>query len=71
MTAASEQLAVELESLGTLAAAALEVADEIAGTVDAARASGATWAAIADHLGVSRQAAQQRYGPTTSIRDVR
>lgn len=31
-------------------------------TVDTARAAGASWTLIAEHLGVSRQAARQRFG---------
>ena len=36
--------------------------DDLPIFVNAARSSGATWEQIGDALGVSRQAAQQRYG---------
>ena len=36
--------------------------DDLPIFVDAARNSGATWEEIGDALGVTRQAAQQRYG---------
>ena len=51
-----------LATVGRLASEALRVADDLDGAVQLARASGATWQQIADELGVSRQAAQQRYG---------
>jgi hypothetical protein len=38
-----------------------EMMDYVPGLVRAARISGATWEQIGDALGVSRQAAQQRY----------
>ncbi len=45
------------------AALTLERAErELFEKVDYARTSGATWQAIADLFGVSRQAAQQRWG---------
>lgn len=43
----------------------------LVGAVAAARASGATWAVIARALGVSRQAARQRYGPLLGESDGR
>ncbi len=48
--------------LATLAAAAVDLAAEIADTVADARQAGASWTAIGAALAVSRQAAQQRYG---------
>ena len=48
-----------------LARAAAKVTDaetELARMVHQARASGASWASIAEHLGVTRQAAWKRYG---------
>src|SRR5215469_14100557 len=41
-----------------------EVADHLIGHfVDQARRSGATWTEIGEHMGVSKQAAQQRFVP--------
>ncbi len=36
--------------------------------VERARSAGASWAEIADRLGVSRQAVHKRYGPRTAKR---
>jgi hypothetical protein len=41
------------------------VQNEIFGCVSGARRHGASWAEIAEQLGTSRQAAQQRYGRYT------
>ena len=38
-------------------------------SVAAARASGHSWAAVGDVLGLTRQAAQQRFGPTTEAQN--
>ncbi len=53
----------DLAQLGALVDEARGMADDIARDVDAIRAAGGSWAAIAAALGVSRQAAQQRFGP--------
>lgn len=52
-----------LRVIATLADRRDQVDDELAEAVRAARASGGTWSAIGAMLGVSKQAAQRRYGP--------
>ncbi|MEY9909025.1 hypothetical protein ABIA35_005259 [Catenulispora sp. MAP12-49] len=52
--AAAEQIADELSALG---------ARLVGYYVEQARARGSSWADIGNHLGISRQAAQQRYAP--------
>lgn len=52
----------DIAELGTLGALAGDVDAMIASTVTGLRASGHTWQEIGDALGVTRQAAQQRYG---------
>jgi len=51
---------------GTRVAVAASIVDQaqalLVEYVAASRAAGATWAAIASDLGVTKQAAQQRYG---------
>ncbi len=59
----TKQLDRDLARLASLTDDADDVADDITATVEAARDSGASWAAIGARLRVSRQAAQQRYGP--------
>jgi hypothetical protein len=45
--------------------------EELSRLVAESRAAGASWAAIAQRLGTSRQAAQQRFGPRPkSIEDL-
>ncbi len=51
-----------LSWVGTLVTGMLNLTDDLAAAVTDAREAGATWTAIAAELGVSRQAAQQRYG---------
>ncbi len=51
-----------LERLRCLAEARTAVEDELRGQVADLRASGATWREVGEALGVSRSAAQQRYG---------
>lgn len=48
--------------LGELVGLRDEVEDAIARAVQGLRAQGHSWAYIGDGLGISRQAAQQRYG---------
>jgi hypothetical protein len=55
-------LAYNIAELGALADDADDIAEDIARTVALIRAAGGTWTAIGDELGVTRQAAQQRYG---------
>ncbi len=43
-----------------------EVDDGLTGAVQAARNAGRSWAEIAAMLGVSKQAAQQKYGPLST-----
>ncbi|MFC5179987.1 hypothetical protein [Actinomadura harenae] len=53
------------DALAGVAAAAEAVRradDRLRGTVEAARASGRTWQEIGDVLGITRQAAFQRFG---------
>jgi hypothetical protein len=52
----------ELRELADLASRRLQIDDEIAQKVADARAVGMSWGKIAIALGVSRQAARQRYG---------
>ena len=54
--------ALELAVLRGLIAERRDVEGRIALTVQKLRASGASWTVIGDMLGVSRSAAQQRYG---------
>ncbi len=56
------QLTYALATLGALADDAQDLAAEIVDAVAAARAAGNSWAAIGAELGVSGQAAHQRYG---------
>lgn len=51
-----------LENLKADAAALSEIQSDIAADVWAARETGASWAAIGRALGISKQAAQQKYG---------
>lgn len=51
-----------ISAVADLAAARRELDMMIAETVAVARVQGETWAAIAASLGVTMQAAQQRYG---------
>ena len=51
-----------LEALHDLEALDSFVADYAQARVDDARAAGASWAEIADRLGVTRQAAHKRFG---------
>ncbi len=55
-------LAYDLATLGDLVDDAEDIAEDIADAVAVIRAAGGSWTAIAAELGVSRQAAQQRYG---------
>lgn len=52
----------ELRRVGAAASAMTVAAAELNAAVTAARASGRSWAEIGIVLGVSRQAAQQRFG---------
>lgn len=64
----------EAEALRSLAALAdLEgaVGDLIARTVPAARDHGASWTQIGSSLGITKQAAHERYGPRSSARSPR
>ena len=54
-----------LAALRNSAAIIQAFTDDLPIFVNAARSSGATWEQIGDALGVSRQAAQQRYGEQT------
>jgi hypothetical protein len=51
-----------LVALGQAAGHLLAARDEVEYSVRAARRHGATWRQIGDELGISKQAAQQRYG---------
>lgn len=50
--------------------AAQDAEDEIRRIIPALRAHGASWATIGEILGVSKQAAQQRYGQKTADKGV-
>lgn len=52
----------KLQNLGLMAASARELEQRLAGAVAGARAEGASWAQIGASLGITRQAAQQKYG---------
>lgn len=60
--ATSIEKTADLRRIGLAVIDAENAAAEIAAGVAAARASGRSWAEIALVLGVTRQAAQQRYG---------
>lgn len=52
----------QLEALGRLADQAMDLDESIAAQVKQLRRANVSWTAIAQMLGVTRQAAQQRYG---------
>jgi len=52
----------DVEALADLLALAVEMDQVVAVAVDGLRGSGYSWAEIAARIGVSRQAAQQRWG---------
>ena len=52
----------DIEALGDLAALSTLIDDAIADAVTGLRRHGYSWADIADRLGVTRQAAHQRWG---------
>lgn len=52
-----------LESVRTARAELRQLELDIAYDITAARNAGVTWSAIADALGTTKQAAQQKYGP--------
>jgi hypothetical protein len=52
-----------LQELAALAQRKTELDDRIGFLANSARVDGTTWEAIGASLGVTKQAAQQRYGP--------
>lgn len=64
--AGPEADASDLRRIGRALSAAAEGERELAAAVAAARANGRTWGQIAVVLGVSKQAARQRYGQRAS-----
>jgi hypothetical protein len=52
----------DIEGLSSLAALAVDVDDALSTAVTGLRDAGFSWAQIAARLGVTRQAAQQRFG---------
>ena len=52
----------DIEGLPTLAGLADDINDALQDAITGLRAAGFSWADIATRLGVSRQAAQQRWG---------
>jgi len=52
----------DIDAIGDLAAAARELDDALRNAVTGLRSKGYSWAEIAARLGVTRQAAQQRWG---------
>ena len=58
----AERVQDYLESMSRVVARRNALDREIAVCVSAARAAGVPWSTIGDALGVSKQAAQQRYG---------
>lgn len=52
----------QLEQISLLATKRVQLEEEIRKAVVAARGSGISWIKIGEALGVSRQAAQKRYG---------
>lgn len=53
-----------LRRIADLASRSRAVDSELAAAVTAARSDGRSWSAIGAMLGVSKQAAQQKYGPS-------
>jgi hypothetical protein len=62
----SDRISSRLRRLETLQRRRAEIETAIAQTVAMARARGASWSAVGSALGVSAQAAQQRYGSLAS-----
>jgi hypothetical protein len=61
------QLLAPLRTLKTDAAAARDLEQRMRSTVQELRAGGVSWAVIGNALGITKQAAQQRYGHDTLI----
>lgn len=55
-------LLAPLRALRSDAAAARDLEQRMRSTVQELRAGGASWAVIGDAIGITKQAAQQRYG---------
>ena len=55
-----------LRTIAELAEQRNEVDNDLAAAVSAARNAGRSWSEIAAMLGVSKQAAQQKYGPLST-----
>lgn len=55
-----------LRTIAELAGQRNEVDNDLAAAVSAARNAGRSWSEIAAMLGVSKQAAQQKYGPLST-----
>src|SRR5664279_4641830 len=54
-----------LDAVAELSEVQREASEQLRATVGAARAEGASWTVLGAKLGVSRQAAQERYGKTS------
>jgi hypothetical protein len=52
----------DIEGLATLAALATDIDHALQAAISGLREAGFSWADIGDRLGISRQAAQQRWG---------
>lgn len=59
----------DVEALGDLVALSLHLEDAIRDAVIGLREFGYSWADIATRLGITRQAAQQRWGARSDTRD--
>ncbi len=58
----AERLDSWLDIVGDALTTERRAKDNLAGAITDARGAGATWAQLADILGTTRQAAQQRFG---------
>jgi hypothetical protein len=65
------QAALDLATIGASVAQIAELEETITDTVRRLRARFVPWADIAEELGTTRQAAQQRYGSELDRRDAR
>lgn len=60
----------DIEGLATLAALADDIDHALRAAITGLRAAGHSWADIAARLGITRQAAHQRFAPTTTTNGI-